>query len=129
MKRATASVEKNLFIRKVVGKMKIKITTPLKTLVPQTLKDLFKPNPDLRKELDVIYKGANCTGCPSEWFFPEPYKGRVPKDSPIWLGLETCSECKVIQECYNFAKTNHCVGVWGGVLFGNEGPTRMRIRK
>jgi len=100
----------------------------LKSMTPEMFKDLFKPNPDLRKKLEVIYNNASCTGCPSEWFFPEPYKGKIPKDSPVWLGLECCSRCKVRQECYDFAAEQHCLGVWGGVLFGWSGPTKARIK-
>jgi len=100
----------------------------LKSMTPEMFRDLFKPNPDLRKELEVIYSGASCTGCPSEWFFPGPYKGRLGKDSPVWFGLEICGSCKVRQECYNFAETHRCVGVWGGVLFGDVGPTKMRVK-
>lgn len=99
--------------------MKIKFDT-------KTLKELLNPTPDLRKELNVIYKKAACTGCPSEYFFPGPYKGRIAKNSPVWHGLKICSSCQVKQECYNFAAKHKCIGVWGGVLFGTEGPTKMK---
>jgi len=99
--------------------MKIKLDS-------ERFKEFLNPTRDLRRQLKVIYDGAACTNCPSDWFFPEMTKGKIPKDSPVWLGLECCSRCAVRQECYDFASEQKCLGVWGGVLFGWAGPTKAR---
>ena len=83
-----------------------------------TFKNIFK-NEDMSKELDPIYKKANCTDSPSEWFFPAIQKGR-PSDKPgsnLYKAYSVCANCKVKKECLDFAIKYDCVGVWGETFF------------
>jgi hypothetical protein len=84
-------------------------------------------NEQITKELKVIYADANCTNCPSEWFFPENKKGGVSAapGSNLHCAFLTCNECKVKTECFNFARTYDCVGVWGGRLFTFAGISKL----
>jgi hypothetical protein len=75
---------------------------------------------EIAKELDPLYKYANCVDCPTEWFFPLEKRGGKYKAEPgssLFNAFTTCNECKVKDECFNFAKKHGCVGVWGGKLF------------
>ena len=70
-----------------------------------TFKSIFK-NEDMSKELDPIYKKANCTDSPSEWFFPAIQKGR-PSDKPgsnLYKAYSVCANCKVKKECLDFSQ-------------------------
>lgn len=83
-----------------------------------TFKSIFK-NEDMTKELNPIYKKANCTNAPTEWFFPTIKKGK-PSSKPgsnLYKAYSVCADCKVKKECLNFAIKYNCVGVWGGIFF------------
>ena len=82
---------------------------------------------DMEKELGVIYAKVNCKNCPSEWFFPESTKGKLPvvPGSNLHSGFATCNECAVKQECFNFADAYDCLGVWGGRLFTYAGLSKL----
>ena len=81
----------------------------------------------MTKDLKVIYANANCTNCPSEWFFPENVRGKMPiyQGSNLHCAFATCNGCKVKTECFNFAKENSCIGVWGGRLFTFAGISKL----
>ena len=74
---------------------------------------------DMTKELEQIYKSANCTNCPSEWFFPTIGKGKpsTKPGSPVYNAFATCADCNVVDLCKEFATKYKCVGIWGGQLF------------
>ena len=84
---------------------------------------------NISKELDPIYKNANCLNCPSEWFFPENTKGKlsVKPGSNLFNAFTICNSCKVKTQCFNFANTHHCVGVWGGRLFTYRKLSKAKI--
>ena len=86
-------------------------------------------NEQMTEELKVIYADANCTNCPSEWFFPAITKGKIPSGpgTNVYNAKQICGECKVQKECYNFAYKHHCIGVWGGVVFGSHRKPRKRV--
>jgi hypothetical protein len=81
----------------------------------------------ITKELEAIYANANCTNCPSSWFFPDNVRGKMPvyPGSNLHCAFATCNECKVKTECFNFAKAHDCVGVWGGRLFTWTGISKL----
>jgi hypothetical protein len=94
------------------------------------LKDL--KNEKISKELNPIYKYANCTNCPSDWFFPPDGKGgriSISPGSNLYNAFKTCNECKVKQECFNFAKEYDCVGVWGGRLFTHRKISKIKLKE
>jgi len=75
---------------------------------------------EIAKELNPLYKYANCVDCPTDWFFPPNKRGGKHKANPgsdLFNAFTTCNGCKVKDECFNFAKKHGCVGVWGGKLF------------
>ena len=74
---------------------------------------------NISKELEPIYKNANCINCSSEWFFPTIGKGKpsTKPGSPLYNAFALCADCKVIDLCKEFAIKHKCVGVWGGKLF------------
>ncbi len=79
-------------------------------------------NEEMNKELEPLYKNANCTNCPTEWFFPSIQKGR-PSEMPgsnLFKAYSVCADCTVKKECFNFATKYKCVGVWGGKLFSDS---------
>ncbi len=86
---------------------------------------------DMINELKVIYENANCKGCPSKWFFPEIGKGQMidKPGTPLHSALSVCGDCKIIKECFTFAKKHKCIGVWGGAYFNVLGkPNKKRIK-
>ncbi len=92
------------------------------------MKKLFKDAESLRyekvfEELTPIYKDANCTNCPTEWFFPPDGRGKtsVAPGSNLFNAFSVCAECKVKEQCFTFAKRYRCIGVWGGKLFTASG--------
>lgn len=84
-------------------------------------------NEQATKDLKTIYANANCTNCPSDWFFPKNTRGRIriSEGSNLHCAFATCNGCKVKTECFNFAKENSCVGVWGGRLFTFSGISEL----
>lgn len=82
---------------------------------------------EMSQNLKVIYANANCTNCPTEWFFPENVRGKMPiyPGSNLHCAFSVCNECKVKTECFNFAKANSCIGVWGGRLFTFAGISKL----
>jgi hypothetical protein len=86
-----------------------------------TFKSIFN-NEHMTKELEQLYKKANCTDSPSEWFFPAIQKGR-PSEKPgsnLYKAYSVCADCTVKKECLNFAVKYKCIGVWGGKLFSDN---------
>ena len=85
---------------------------------------------DINNELDVIHKHANCIGCPTSWFFPEPNVRRMSTQygSDGYNAYMTCKDCKVQAECFAFAEKHGCVGVWGGWRFTFKGKSKLRLR-
>ena len=87
---------------------------------------------NISKELEPIYKNANCINCPSEWFFPEPGNRGKPSVRPgsnLFNAFTLCSDCKVRKECFNFAYKHRCVGVWGGQLFTDRAISKAKIKE
>ena len=85
---------------------------------------------EVAKELHPIYKYANCVDCPTDWFFPLEKRGGKYKAEPgssLFNAFTTCNECKVKDECFNFAKKHGCVGVWGGKLFISGKVSKAKI--
>ena len=85
---------------------------------------------EVAKELHPIYKYANCVDCPSDWFFPPDKRGgkhTAKPGSSLFNAFSTCNECKVKQECFDFAKKHGCVGVWGGKLFISGKISKVQI--
>ena len=82
---------------------------------------------DMEKELAIIYANANCKNCPSEWFFPESTRGKLPvvPGSNLHSGFATCNECVVKTECFNLANAHDCLGIWGGRLFTYAGISQL----
>jgi hypothetical protein len=63
-------------------------------------------------------------------FFQPSQQGKDSYRGPgtnIYNAKQICGECRVQKECYNFAYKHHCLGVWGGVVFGSERKPRKRI--
>jgi hypothetical protein len=86
-----------------------------------TFKSIFN-NEHMTKELEQLYKKANCINCPTEWFFPNIQKGR-PSDKPgtnLFKAYSVCADCTVKKECFDFAVKYKCIGVWGGKLFSDS---------
>ena len=85
---------------------------------------------EVAKELKPLYKYANCVDCPTDWFFPLEKRGGKYKANPgssLFNAFSTCNECKVKQECFDFAKKHGCVGVWGGKLFISGKISKVQI--
>lgn len=94
-----------------------------------TFKSIFN-NKDMTKELEPLYKKANCINCPTEWFFPNTQKGR-PSSKPgtnLFKAYAVCADCTVKKECLNFAVKYKCIGVWGGKLL-SDSKSRNATRK
>ncbi len=84
---------------------------------------------DMVDELGIIYRNANCDGCPTEWFFPPIGKGQMifKPGTLLHSALSTCADCVVMEECYAFAKKHKCTGVWGGAYFNTLGKPNKRV--
>ncbi len=83
---------------------------------------------EMLNELKPIYADANCTNCPTEWFFPAVTKGKIPSGpgTNLYNAKQICKECKVKEQCYEFAYKHRCLGVWGGVMFGSYRKPKRR---
>ena len=85
---------------------------------------------EIAKELNPLYKYANCVDCPTDWFFPPDRRGGKHVANPgsnLFNAFTTCNGCKVKEECFNFAKKHGCVGVWGGRLFTHRKISKLQI--
>ena len=87
---------------------------------------------EIVNELHPIYKYAKFVDCPSDWFFPPDKRGgrhNARPGSDLFNAFSTCNECKVKEECFNFAKKQGCVGVWGGKLFTHRKISKVKIER
>lgn len=88
-------------------------------------------NQNMIRKLDLICAKANCKGKDGTLFFPAESKGTpsVKPGTPLHEAFTICNECDVKEECFNFALTHHCVGVWGGRYFGLLGVSKVKIKE
>jgi len=103
-----------------------------KTMGTKTNKEKKLLNEQMTENLETIYANANCTNCPSDWFFPPDGRGgrlSISPGSNLYNAFKTCNECKVKEKCFNFAKEHDCVGVWGGRLFTHRKISKIKIRE
>jgi len=67
---------------------------------------------------------ANCTQVTPELFFPLTMK----ETQQIALAKEVCSECVVIQNCYDYAIKVNVQGIWAGTTLDQRNATRKRLK-
>jgi hypothetical protein len=60
---------------------------------------------------------AACRERPDVDFFPGPGQPSAPAKA-------VCASCLVRRECFDYARQNHEVGVWGGQVFGPRRASR-----
>ena len=83
------------------------------------------------RELETIYKKANCRGKPTKLFFPELGKGlqSCKPGTPLHEAFTLCNDCDVKQECLAFGVKHDCVGVWGGRYISFVGVSNIQIKQ
>ena len=68
-------------------------------------------------------KRAGCRGLPTELWFPED-GGTRPNE---WA-LKVCAQCRVKDECLEYAIVHHEHGIWGGII-GEKARRNVRRRQ
>lgn len=75
---------------------------------------------EIAEPVRIWTDAAACKGAPPNWFFPVAIGHRPVPVTKAFLGLSVCSDCPVIDQCFEYARThNERDGIWGGRLIRN----------